>query len=149
MSKDKSTSLEHALKQFAKVANNLPPPPTLDLLEPEDYCACNKVVPIAKFVKLNTGVKIILNNVCNDCPNGKKLDKETARVVCCKCKRVVARLVPGVDPIDGFIVKPNTSLHVMECPNCDGFSSKGKECHIIEKVIWQKKNAPKKKTLAT
>jgi hypothetical protein len=142
-------SLGKLLKTYAKIAQSLPPPPEMPLLEPEDFCACNKVVPVAKFVKLNTGVRVILNNVCKDCPNGKKLDKETARVVCCKCKRVVARLQPGVDPMDGFIIKPNTSLHVLECPNCDGLG-KGKECEIIEKVIWQKKNkGPKKKTLAT
>lgn len=136
-----------ALQKYAEIAHTLPPPPKLKLLEPDDYCVCGKVVPIAKFPKLNTGVRIILNNVCPDCPNGKKLDKETARVVCCKCRRVVARLEPSVDPIDGFVIKAGMSLHIMECPNCDG-ANKDKECEIIEKIIWQKKNGPKKKTIA-
>lgn len=146
MENNQFDNLEKALKTYAKIAHKLPPPPDLPLLEPEDYCVCNKIVPITKFPKFNTGVRVILNNVCKDCPNGKKLDAETAKVVCCKCRRVVARLQPGKDPMDGFIIKAGASLHVMECPNCDGFNE-GKECQIIEKVIWQKKNKSKRTTI--
>jgi hypothetical protein len=149
ISKNQMDELETALKKYAEIAHTLPTPPT-NLMEPEDYCACGKVVPITKFDKLNTGVKVIYNNVCNDCPNGKKLDKETARVVCCKCKRVVARLQPGTDEIDGFVIKPGMSLHLMHCSNCDGSKAgDNKEYQIIEKIIWQRKNGPKRNTLAT
>lgn len=134
------TDINRLLTAYAKIAHTLPKPKDLPLLEAKEYCACGKVVPITKFYKINTGAKIILNNVCSDCPNGKKLDAETAKLVCCKCGRVVLRLQPGKDAIDGFVIKPGMSLHLAECSNCDGSSvDEKREYIIIEKAIWQKK----------
>lgn len=132
------------LKQYADEINKLPPPPTT-ILEPEVTCICGKKVVIDNLEIINTGVKRVLSDVCKGCEKGKKLDSETARVVCCKCGRVVCRLEPGTDPVDGFVVKAGTSLHLSSCSNCDPEAKEGvrKAYPIIEKLLWyKKKNRP-------
>lgn len=133
--------IEKAVKEYATIAHKIPPAPELPVLEPEEVCACGKKVNIKLFEKLNTGVKVILNNVCKGCANGAKIDKDTAKVVCCKCGRIVCRLEPGTDPVDGFVIKAGKSLHVANCSACDPEAKENtqKAYPIIEKLIWYKK----------
>lgn len=141
---------DNIAKKMAELLNKLPPPRTGSLLEPVEICACGKKVPIKLLKQINTGIKTCISDICKNCPNGEKIDKETAKVVCCRCGRVLFRLEPGEDPIDGFIIKAGTSLHLASCPICDNYTdtSKGKAYDIIEKIIWHKKKDKKKKIIA-
>lgn len=132
---------DNTLNKMRELLDRLPPGPALPLVEPEEKCVCGKTVPIKNLKIANSGIKTYISDVCKDCPNGDKLDKETAKLVCYKCGKVVARLSPGEDPIDKFVIKPGKTLHLMECTFCSppDNGEKGKEYYIVEKLIWQKK----------
>jgi len=51
------------------------------------------------------------------CPECIRTLRDTARIVCARCKRVVASQVPKV--LDcGFCIRPRTVLHIDKCNRC-------------------------------
>jgi hypothetical protein len=51
------------------------------------------------------------------CPACRHLMRETAKVVCIRCKRVIARHLPKV--LDcGFYIRPRMVLHTDKCNRC-------------------------------
>ena len=105
------------------------------LLGPKDKCVCNKNVQVTEFPLLNTGVIVCCNNVCPGCKAGVKHDNETARIVCVRCKKVVARLKPSKDKT-GFRYVAGQTYHSDACPECKPNLT---ESQIVEKVIYMKK----------
>ena len=100
-------------------------------MEFNEICACGKSVPVTNLMQLNTGVVVMPNNVCKGCKEGIKLDRETARIVCLKCKRVICRVKPVKDK-QGFEFKAGKTYHMESC----GFCNPGKENYmIVEKYI--------------
>ena len=100
-----------------------------------EKCICGKIVSIDKLESVNTGVVMALNDVCKGCKQGEEIDKNYARIVCRKCKRVLARIKPVQDKT-GFTFKAGKSYHVVECGRCTPGVEK---CYIIEKVLWDRK----------
>lgn len=117
------------------------PPVKADLptLEFKETCACGKKVPVTDLMQLNTGVIVMPNDVCKGCKEGMKMDKEMARVVCIKCKRVIGRIKPTVDK-QGFEFKAGKTYHMESCGHCD--PDRGKYM-IIEKYIHSRKSGRK------
>lgn len=100
-------------------------------MEFTETCACGKSVPVTNLMQLNTGVIVMPNNICKGCKEGQKLDKETARVVCLKCKRVICRVKPVKDK-QGFEFKAGKTYHMESC----GFCNPDKQNHmLVEKYI--------------
>lgn len=109
------------------------------LTKTTEKCVCGKIVNISKLESINTGVVMALNDVCKGCKQGEEIDKNYARIVCRKCKRVLARITPAKDKT-GFTFKAGKNYHVIECGRC----TPGVErCYIIEKVLWDKKHNKK------
>lgn len=102
------------------------------ITDPQETCLCGKKVPITSLEDLNTGVILTISNVCKDCRSGKKLDRETARIICVRCKRVVARISPGKDKT-GFSFEKNKSYHLTKCAFCEPGLT---ESPIIEKHVY-------------
>lgn len=58
-----------------------------------------------------------IGNIDQVCPECSKTYRETAKIVCRRCKRVIARQKPKV--LDcGFYIQPRAVLHVDKCNNC-------------------------------
>ena len=110
---------EEVVKLLAELAKLKPLDPN-KLITPEtvEECICGKIVPITRFVKLDTGVMHVVNNVCKGCAEGEKEDAKLARIVCIRCRKVVARLKPHKDTKDGFVFKAGKSYHTDMCPGC-------------------------------
>ena len=97
-------------------------------------CICDKWKNATELEQIHTGVVGALSNVCRDCAEGLKHDREMSRIVCVKCKTVVARIQPHRDP-DGFRFMPNASYHIAQCAHCvPGLESSD----IIEKLAHQR-----------
>ena len=106
---------------------------SLDINQRED-CCCGESGYASRFSPLNTGVLDILNNVCEGCVQGQKMDKELARIVCHSCRKVVLRVAPHRDN-DGFEFKGGRTYHTNACPVC----KPGIESSLIaEKAIFMK-----------
>lgn len=105
------------------------------LYGPLDKCACGNNVPVTMFKQMNSGVVQFSNNICPGCKEAEKLDKETARIICIHCKKVVARLKP-VKEKNGFVYQAGRTYHSDACPECKPDLT---ESQIVEKVIYQRK----------
>ncbi len=120
--------IDAALKAMASLPPVKKVTPKMEFTE---TCACGKSVPVTNLMQLNTGVVVMPNNVCKGCKEGQKLDKETARVVCLKCKRVICRIKPAKDK-QGFEFKAGKTYHMESC----GFCNPDKQNHmLVEKYI--------------
>lgn len=120
-----------------KILGSLPPVQRQPLIvEPQETCACGKKVPLASLEELDTGVFKIIGDVCKGCKDGKRIDSELARVVCCQCKRVLTRIKPATDKT-GFKFVAGRTYHVSECALCTPGIVR---CPIIEKVMWDRRN---------
>lgn len=105
-----------------------------NITDQEDCCCGRKGSPL-RFAQLDTGVMTILNNVCEGCVEGRRMDRELARIVCAGCRKVVMRVSPSTDP-DGFVYKAGQTYHTNACPACqDGLEAS----MLVEKVIFMKK----------
>lgn len=124
------------LETAIRVLGSLPPPKKAEpkILPPEEVCACGKKVPIVNLEELDTGVFKIIGDVCKGCKAGHELDSKYARVVCCRCKRVVLRINPATDKT-GFTFIAGKTYHLSECSLCNPDIER---CPIIEKVIWDR-----------
>lgn len=129
------------LEKAIKILGSLPPPKQekVVVLDPVETCACGKKVPITSLEELNTGVFKIIGDVCKGCKDGKRLDRELARVVCSRCKRVITRIKPATDHT-GFTFQAGKTYHLAECALCN---PKIEQCPIIEKVIWNRTHKTK------
>lgn len=103
-------------------------------------CVCGKTVSLPQLRTINSGVlPQVIDDVCIHCDNkdaGSRLDRETAKLVCCTCHRVIRRLAPWTDPRSGFTFRPGKCYHVRECPECAG---KDGEYKVLEMVIHNRK----------
>ena len=104
-------------------------PPQFDTRQTK--CVCGKWQPNSLMEEINSGVVTALSNVCRGCVDGCRHDRETARIICTGCRRVIARIAPHKDPT-GFKFEANRCYHVMACPGC---KTDAKESHILEKVL--------------
>jgi len=77
------------------------------------------------------------DQVCGEC---YETYKDSARVVCWKCKVTICRLVPKVLD-NGFYIQPRNVYHSTACNICDPGLSKST---IIEIDEWQRTVRPKK-----
>lgn len=126
---------EEKLNKMIGVLASMPPVDPQPIIDtPMEKCVCGKMVPVASLESLDTGVFKTLNDVCIGCPDGKKIDKELARVVCARCKRILIRLKPATDAT-GFKFEAGRTYHVSECSLCNPNIQR---CPIIEKVLWNK-----------
>ena len=97
-------------------------------------CVCGSWKHITDMEHINTGVVLAVSNVCKGCKEAVKDDRATARIVCVKCKTVVARMAPHKDNT-GFAFKANYSYHINACANCTpGLTTSA----IIEKKLHDK-----------
>ena len=103
------------LHEMVNILASLPPPEKQEILtDTRETCACGKKVHVAELEELDTGVFKTYNDVCKNCPEGKKLDKETSRVVCAICKRVICRIKPATDKT-GFTFVPGKTCRTFVC----------------------------------
>ena len=118
------------------VLRQLKPLDKSKIITPEytEACACGKLVSPTKFTTLDTGVMVVVNNVCKGCKEGAKEDSELARIVCVRCKKVVARIKPQKDAKDGFVFEAGKSYHTDMCPGC---VANAERSIIIEKRILE------------
>jgi len=126
---------DHAkLAELVDTLSRLKPPV---LVKPEDthVCMCGRRVPASVFTMVDTGVMRAVNNVCPDCVEGRREDTKLARIACCTCKAVVARMVPHKDR-DGFEFKANHTYHIGQCGACTPGLDKS---DIIEKAIYKER----------
>lgn len=141
-------NIDNIKKIFEGIKDILPEPkkeePVIE--KPETTCVCGKRVFESPEVlhKLNTGIFTTLNDVCKGCAEGEKIDKETARIVCSRCKRVMLRITPSIDPVNKFEFKAGHTYHLDSCALCNpGPAGEEKEYKIIEALIWNKKHGIK------
>ena len=104
-------------------------------------CACgkNKKITTPGFGIYMTNYGPTLNNVCRGC---ESLWDDHARMVCCTCKTVVARLKPHRDPKTGFEFKKGGDYHTERCGVCHPGL---KESIILEKAMYEGFKIPKDK----
>lgn len=129
------------IRQLIEVIQRLPPPPPVKwkngkslLSDGKITCKCGKLKVVQDLEPLNTGVIRILNNVCKDCPTAISEDRQLARVVCCCCKQVVARMAPHKTPV-GFTYERNRTYHVDKCLKCHPGLQ---ESLILEELIFNR-----------
>lgn len=117
------------------IANKKKSESEVKLYGPMDNCACGKKVPVTTFPMMHSGVVQFPNNICPGCKEAEKLDRETARIICVRCRKVVARLKP-VKEKNGFIYQAGRTYHSDACPECKPNLT---ESQIVEKVIYMRK----------
>lgn len=103
-------------------------------------CACGRIVQQVdpEFFKfLDDGVLKYQSNVCPGCKEGERLDREMARFVCVKCKRVWHRIPPATDKT-GFSYEAGRSYHTSGCPYCK-VDDNEVSAKIIEKVLYDRR----------
>lgn len=127
-------------KMIAVLASLPPLKPQPVINDFKETCACGKKVNITSLEELDTGVFKTLNDICKNCPEGHKIDKELARVVCAACKRVITRIKPAKDKT-GFRFLPGKTYHLSNCAFCNPGENK---YQIIEKVLWDRSRHIKK-----
>ena len=129
------------LQNLINVVKKLPPPPVKFSIG-EDItktrCACGKVKPTAQMQVFNTGVVHAVDNICRGCEH---LDKGLARIVCVRCRVVVARVSPHKDPI-GFRFDAGRTYHTESCPVCDP-SVENNRTLIIEQFLYHRERGRK------
>lgn len=130
------------LTELMGVLKHLPPPP-VKFSVGEDVskmrCACGHVKNIAEMQVFNTGVVNAIDNICRGCREHP--DKGLARIVCVRCRIVVARVSPHTDPI-GFRFDAGRTYHTESCPVCDP-SVIEKRTLIIEQFLYHRERGRK------
>ncbi len=130
---------EKEIKDYVRLASSLPPPLPKEwhagALSQYTECMCGKPVTIHELEPLDTGVIRTFSNVCKNCPGAIREDRSLARVVCCCCKQVVARMAPHTTKA-GFRYMANVTYHVDKCAKCHPDL---KESMIIEELIFNRK----------
>lgn len=134
---------EETINELLKVAEMLPPLPKKEVKieEPYETCVCGKKVlmDVNHLEVLDTGVFKTLSDVCIGCREGKKIDMETARLVCANCKRTICRITPHRDPVSGFTFRAGKSYHLESCALCNPDPNGNSVPYkIIEVVLWNK-----------
>lgn len=132
-------SQDQEIQDYVRFASKLPPPLPkewhMGALSQYTECMCGKNVTINDLETLDTGVLRIISNVCRNCRHAKLEDRSLARVVCCCCKQVCARMAPHTTP-SGFRYVKNVTYHVDRCAKCHPDL---KESMIIEEQIYNRK----------
>ncbi len=130
-----SSYLSEAATVLTQLERKRPAARILASISEQEDCACGRKGTVSRFRTLDTGVAQILNNVCEGCADGEKMDRELARIVCWGCKKVVMRLAPHRDR-DGFNFVAGATYHTNACPVC----SPGIDTSVIaEKMVWSKR----------
>lgn len=136
MAENKPAISPEKMEELMRLMDALPPTKPPKVIPPNQLleCACGHKVHISSFDTINTGVFTCLNNVCRHCKTGQQMDREYARLVCVKCKKVLLRVKPAKDKT-GFSFVGGRTYHITSCP----------ECHpeienpiIIEKATWDR-----------
>ena len=132
-------SQDQEIRDYITFASKLPPPLPKEwhesALTQYTECMCGKKVTLHELETLDTGVLRIFNNVCRGCQPAIAEDRSKARVVCCCCKQVVARMAPHKTP-SGFRYCRNVTYHVDRCGKCHPGLE---ESMIIEEKLFNQK----------
>lgn len=142
MDKKNIEELKKSILEVKDKLEQLPPAPKLPKLDTtvKETCICGKVVPISQLKSFYSGAVQCIGDVCKGCEKGEKQDKQFCKLICAKCKRVICRVTPGVDPTDGFEFKAGACLHTAGCGYCSSTVKDGEQepFPIIEKRLWRK-----------
>lgn len=110
------------MKALEEATRDLPPVEEKGLLVTDtmDTCVCGKQVNLDPdtLTVIDTGLFKTLNNVCRGCKAGSDIDRTHARLVCARCKRVLAHPEPMKDPKSGFAFEAGRSYHTDGCALC-------------------------------
>lgn len=77
-------------------------------------CACEKTVPVTEMTPFNTGLMNALDNVCAGCVHAVR---DMCKMVCARCRAVVARVAPHKRS-NGFVYVANRTYHLDCCAVC-------------------------------
>ena len=137
-----SDKQDSVLREMVELLSKLPPPPEMDIIHDlnkqcdDTYLDCGCCISIKDQIKTNTGVVMAFDPICSKCSKGLK---KTSPLVCVKCKKVVARMEPGVDKTTGFEFKGGRAYHIDSCPSCSPNTNHSEmRSIIIEKHIYEK-----------
>jgi len=107
-----------------------------ELMGAQLLCMCGHMKSVEDLEHIDTGVIRIVSNVCKGCESARREDRRLARIVCCRCKQVVARMHPHITKA-GFSYVANTTYHLDRCAACHPGIS---ESCILEETIFNNKN---------
>ena len=103
---------------------------------------CGHIIPITSEIPFHTGVVAALDPLCEKCRGNSEL-KNSCRVVCITCKRVVTRVKGGDKcPSTGLVFRPERCYHVIGCGVCragDLDPSAPYQSRIVEQEYLAKK----------
>jgi hypothetical protein len=135
---EENKEIKHLLDVLVKRDKERPASEILrDMQEAKHTCACGKQVKLIDLQPVYTGVVGGVSDMCKNCTNAqmKAKDRETTRVFCYGCKKVVAR-IPAHTDAGGFEFKPGAYVHTENCPECaTGLS----QSTLVEKEIHNRK----------
>lgn len=78
-------------------------------------CVCGRTVPLDQFLTYHTGLIPVVDGACPAC---RHATKDMAKLVCARCRAVVARIDPNTDPT-GFKFETGKSYHMDCCAICE------------------------------
>jgi hypothetical protein len=118
----------NGVEELFRILSSLPPPKGPKPLVPNESlgvvrCACGEPKPISMFSPARSKHIAYIDNVCEGCKNNFK---DLATIVCCSCKRVVARLAPHKDP-KGFRFEKGGIYHTDTCGGTCAYGKEDKE----------------------
>lgn len=136
-------------RAYAENVAKLPTPPPKKKglsLDTEEICVCGKHIRIdsGKLTMVDTGLFRTVNNVCKGCVNGAEIDKAHARLVCARCKKVLAHPEPMEDPKTHFRMEAGRCYHTDGCALCSPAEGGAEaEYPIIEAILWMRRRTNK------
>lgn len=130
-------------KALEQASKDLPPMEEKGLLVTDtlDTCVCGRQVKLDPdtLTVIDTGLFKTLNNVCRDCKAGAEIDRTHARLVCARCKRVLAHPDPMKDPKSGFAFEAGRSYHTDGCALCNPAKDGEQAAYpVIEALVYMR-----------
>ncbi len=125
-----------AICDYVNFARSLPPPKAPRIFLPTDCveCLCGKQMRPADMPRKSTGLVAYTDTVCHGCV---RTYRDLNTLVCARCKSVVAKIRPAVDPQDKFEFTRGGHCHV---PYCGACVTDTESAEISERILWRAKN---------
>lgn len=111
-------------------------------IDVEGVCLCGKKVLMSPdgMEVVDTGLFKAINHVCKGCRKGREIDRTHARLVCARCRRVLAHPEPMRDPRNGFSMEAGRCYHTDGCAICRPPEGGGQgQYPIIEALVYMKR----------
>ena len=127
--------LSEEYQHIFQLLRKLRPPPTTGIKKIVDTAyqecaACARQTYVGDFKVYDSGVlPMVLIPLCKYCQSSHK---DSARLVCYRCKTVIGWIDPHIDK-DKFVFEKKHSYHIQACPVCSPGLDKS---DIIEKIIY-------------